>query len=73
MDYIKKHISHLGDILAIFLIFPWLIYYFSIKEKKTDFEMYLLIMVILGFFADLIFTTIYLRNYKIFFIQTKSR
>lgn len=62
MDFVKKHISHIGDILAIFLIFPWLIYYFYLKEKKTVLEMYLFIMVILGFFADLVFTTIYIAN-----------
>jgi len=61
MDFVKKHMSHIGDILALFLIFPWLIYYFSVKENKTDFEMYLFIMVILGFIADLFFTTIYLK------------
>lgn len=62
MDFVKKHMSHIGDILAILLIFPWLIYYFYLKEKKTVLEMYLFIMVILGFIADFVFTTIYLTN-----------
>ena len=58
-NFINNHLSHIGDILAIIFVFPWLIYYLLQKNERTFFENYLLFMVIGGLFADIVFTCIY--------------
>jgi hypothetical protein len=60
-DFVQNHMSHIGDILAIFLIFPFLICYFLLEKKDVYLERYLLVMAFVGLIADIIFTFIYLR------------
>ena len=60
IPYITE-IPHIGDILALIIVFPPFIYYFckkayDKKENLTEFEIYLLVIAILSFIADLLFT-----------------
>ena len=52
----RQLIPHIGDILALFLVFPFFIYYFSQIEKRSKFETYLLVIACLSLIADFIFT-----------------
>jgi len=56
-----KYLSHYADMLAIPL-FAALIYYFYNLQDKTIFEYILYLFAITGFFADIVFTYLFLRK-----------
>jgi hypothetical protein len=58
-----KNLAHYADMLAIPL-FAALIYYFYNIPHKTTFEYILYLFAITGFFADILFTYLFLRKLK---------
>lgn len=55
-----KHLSHIGDILAIPFFLALVIYFYK-KEHKTKFEYILFYFAIAGFVLDIYFTLCFLR------------
>ena len=55
-EFILNELPHIGDILAITLVFPYFAYYFYMIEKRSLFEWYLLLAAIVSLLADIFFT-----------------
>ena len=58
-----KNIVHYGDILAVPCFFIAFLYFYN-KENKTLLEIFLMLFVLCGFIVDLIFSYLFLTNYK---------
>jgi len=61
MEFLNKiqdlnELPHIGDILAIFFVFPFFAYYFYTIKNRSVFELYLLIIAIFSLLADIFFT-----------------
>ena len=57
-----NELPHIGDILAIFFVFPFFVYYFYMIPKRSVSEWYLLIVAIFSLLADIIFTITHYKN-----------
>lgn len=71
LEFIVNELPHIGDILAIFFVFPFFVYYFCMIPKRSVFEWYLLFVAIFSLLADIIFTIMHYK--KIEFEKQNNR
>jgi len=71
LEFIVNELPRIGDILAIFFVFPFFVYYFYMIPKRSVFEWYLLIVAIFSLLADIIFTIMHYK--KIEFEKQNNR